>query len=229
MTPSACPPPVPGHLFNRVVYGQGLIDRDGEATRVMMTALDAVRANPRAQEHMVTRQILEAIGMTRRNAEQLQGQVAMEAIRKHWWAFALGTLSNLWEQTFLAPSPTHWGQPPRGTASDVIPKPPGGTTAGAMTWIEKLLMLEQHLWPLIATLSIFGCFLALFRYRSLILCLVGCAAFGLLLAAVTGENVHPRYGAPSAPLLVALAMTAFLAPLFEKQRDREHDTIVAQP
>ncbi len=219
----------PGHMFNRVVYGQGLLDRDGAATQELLARLASVGADPRGQEHMVTREILCRTGLGHREALALQGRVAMEAIQRHPAEFLRGTLSNFVESVFLAPAPSLRPLPAKHAPADSIPTPPGATSAGAITWVGKLGKLEATLWPVIASLSVLGAAIALLRRRRAALVMLAFAGFGLIFAAVLGENVYPRYGATSAPMLIALAVFAFLLPLVGTADDPPPHTIDLDP
>jgi hypothetical protein len=196
---------VGGHLFNRVVHAQGLVDRNGQST---VFVIHAVGDREKWPNHILTRMELEKKGIGYYDALELLGNMAKEAIEAHPLEYTLFSFEIAWRQLFTDPYLHRW--PQVATPLDhTVEKPPLiGLTKGSLDWRMALERFQALVWEPLGWTALVGLLLLFFPPIDKRLLALACIPVGTLLASAFVENVYDRYAAPLVPFLVALAVTA---------------------
>lgn len=195
------------HLFNRVITEQKLIDKEGTATRTLLSLLEG--KDPRGIPHW---EIMNQDGLRKLNyldAELLLREVSLEGIRKDPWGFLVFTPQLAW-RLFLTPSA--W-IPAWGDTIQVNPRlenpPPLIFTASSLAWRWTLQRINRILWPLICWTAVAGTFLGLLLPQRILILSLALIPAGYLLSSAFVEQFAPRYNSAVVPFVVALSMVTF--------------------
>ena len=193
-----------GHLFNRVVHAQGLIDRDAPATAFLLHLLGD---HPRWENHVLTTRKLEAKGVGYLDATQLLGGVAKEAIARRPFAYVAHSVEIARRQLFMNPFLHRWPQI-AGPASRSTEKAPyAGFSKRALQWRIALERFQALIWLPLCWFAIVGLVVLLVaRPFPTVLVAMACVPVGTLLGTAFVESAYDRYSAPLIPFLVALAV-----------------------
>ena len=192
------------HLFNRVVTDQKLLDKEGTATRTLLTLLEG--KDPRGIPHW---EITNQNGLRKLNnldAEFLLREVSLEGISSDPWGFLVYTPQLAW-RLFLTPS--LW-IPPWGDSILVNPRlenpPPLIFTASSLAWRWTLVEVHRVLWPIICWTAVAGTFLGLLLPQRILILALAWIPAGYLLSSAFLEQFDARYNTVVVPFVVVLSM-----------------------
>lgn len=190
------------HVFNRLVHGGRLLDRDAPATQQLLDWLGD--EDPREREHMFTTWSLLDKGHAQQEISDLMARVASESIAAHPWTYFTTSLVQAATQIWSAPAMgvTAWLQQP---IEQLETAPLLGLSAPALAWVDMLLAAEAALWPGAVLLALLGGAWVLLRRRSRELLLLTWVVVAIALPESFIEIRISRRSAMFAPVLLALA------------------------
>lgn len=198
-----------GHLFNRVVNEQGLIDEAAPATRRIIGLWGPLVA--RQSEHTLVRAKFEEHGIGYVEGMALLGEAAREGLRSHAFAYAGYTVRQAIGQLFTnAEMPI--GNESSGPDGDLAWRPVLGSGFSGNVALRRVRGGQALLWPILAALAVVGGAVASVRRRHARAALGW--AFGgvvILLTQAAIERSIPRYSVPAVPFVIPLAVVAVRA------------------
>ena len=135
------------HMFNRVVREQHLLNRDGPATRELISKVEPPLDAGRGVG--VSRRLRES-GMSYEEIAHLQGRVAIEALRRYPVRFALYSAHMAWREYWSDPSThlPHWGAAPAPVAS-LDNRVRLGLNASSILWRQENDKIFNAIWPML--------------------------------------------------------------------------------
>lgn len=193
------------HLFNRVVTEQKQLDKEGPATRRLLTLLQ--EKDPGNVPFWELREQGRVPELSYTEADNLFRTVALEGIRKDPWGYFIYSFPLTWR--VLLGDPFGW-LPVWGDTISSYPRlenPPLLTfTASSLTQRQNLEKAHRVLWPILCWTAIAGTFLGLLLpQRNMVLALAW-VPIGYLFASAVVETYNPRFNVAIAPFVAALAM-----------------------
>ena len=210
------------HVYNRVVWGQGLLAADQPYTRALLDVCGD-EVDPRKLTHQRMSKLLRERGIRHAMSIDVMGKVAQEAIRAYPLDYLRHNIEQSWEQYHTPPELDRWGRPPARAPHAATPTPLG-TDVSSLNWRLRLGKLEGQAWPYFCWLALAGAVIAVVRRRhtgpKVVVWTIGATLFGNAL----GEAVFARYSVVTQALvgvLAAIAIATALALLawpFTRQR-----------
>jgi hypothetical protein len=193
---------VGGHIYNCVVSGKQLIDRDGAVTRELLPQI----ANGEVffDQFEVKAKLANDLGMSAQSADQKLRMVAIEAMLANPWAVITSTLTQASRQLYRAP--TMPIRPIRLQRIDDVAQPPLlHTTASAIQWQATLRPFAKHLWPWLVHLFLLSGLCAAFLRRPTGAIVLAAMVALSLISHALAEVVVPRYSTLNLPAVIGLA------------------------
>jgi hypothetical protein len=191
------------HLFDRVLWGQQLVNPQGEATKHLAELLDGEPMTGRNAWQMMVSPRVEVLGLF--GGAKLLQQVALEAIAADPWGYLSYTPKAAW-RTLMVPVAYY---PRQGIAARVVrllENPPLILYSEAgLKWRIQLEAFFAQVWQWLCWGSLAGFAISTVwgRGRWLFLA-VGVMVLVHLLVSASVEIVAPRYHVPLIPLLAML-------------------------
>ena len=180
------------HMFNSVVQRRGYLPAAGPATEEFRTRLGDAIDGVLDLHHLDRRQLLEASGLTDKQAMILQGRVAGEALREAPVEFARLTAGQAMSQL-----PTHPDQPWRRmtdtSVADWNDAPPLHVGAATLLAHDAAMRVERAAWPVAAWASVGLLLVAMVCYRRREVYALALCAGGMLFGTAAVELSLPRY------------------------------------
>lgn len=197
---------IEGHLFNRIINEQGLVNHDGIATRRIVALAGPL--HKKGSEHTAVRVRLEQCGMSYEGSMQLLGRAAWEGVGENWLAYGSYSIRQSVMQLFMNP------EMPVGNESSFAPAeltwaPVCGATLTASWALRKVRGAQGLLWPFCATVACLG-FVRLVRSRRVETVAWATAAPALLLCQAAIEQSIPRYTVPVVAFVVPMTVVGML-------------------
>lgn len=194
------------HLFNRVVTEQQLLDRNGAATRTLLSILEG--KDPRGVPHWE----VAAGTLGYREKELLLRRVSLEGIQKDPWKFIGYTFPLAWrmyqaDSFYWIPS---WGD--TGSLHSRLETPPVlGFTASSFAWRQSLVRTQRGWWPVICWAGIAGVLPALFHPQRILILSMAWIPVGYLLSSACVEYFNGRFNVAVVPFVVVCSMVTLSA------------------
>jgi hypothetical protein len=192
------------HLYQRVIYDQKLLDRDGPATQRLLAILHGQDPSP-----YPTWELMALDGfrdLTFPAQLDLMGKISYEGLQKYPEQYFEHTFGLAWAE-YLCPTDwiSYW-------ADTVSPEPrfenapPLPFNTSSNSWRERIMDVNRSGWAIFCWSAIAGLAVGLFGRNWRLVLALALVPAGYLLATASVEMYGPRYNAPVIPFIVALSV-----------------------